>query len=123
MSKKKSRKLYFVAGLIVALLIAMLITNPSKDKHCAKVDSLCRETMAKFSERDNLNPLASQLGGALIGKAVQSQLDVKNYGIFSVGTLPNMGKGEPTKVTVGFLGMVISLASSEQIYDKIKSKF
>ncbi len=108
----------------MVLLIAMLITNPGKDKHCEKVDKLCKETLSKFAERDNLNPLASTLGGALVSKAVQSQLEVHNYGIFSVGTLPNVGgKEKETKVTIGCLGMVITTASSEQIYDKIKSKF
>lgn len=123
MSKKKNGKLYFIGVLIVALLIAMLITNPGKDKHCGKVDSLCKETMDKFAERDNLSPLASSLGGALVSKAVQSQLEVRNYGIFSVGVLPNVGGQEKeTKVTVGLLGTVVCLASSEKIYDKIKSK-
>jgi len=104
----------------VVLVIILFVSNPGRDRHAEKVDALCKETMAKLTESNNWNPLASLFGGSIVGKLATEAMVVDSYGILSLGKFK--GADKDLTVTVGILGMVFTTASSDDVAGKISQK-
>ncbi len=114
---KKSHTALWVTLAIVAVLAGVLaITNPDKKDHCDAISSVTTDwTQEKIG-----NVFGGFVGGVskivtkpLVSAAIESAVDVKPYGLFSIGYI-----GE-TKVSLGILGHVFTFNKS-QIDEKIE---
>lgn len=116
--------------VIIFALIAcvMLFTCPEKEKH---VDKLTQEIveLSKGSLKNESDPgLLEDIGSAIVGTIgekvarlyVNSQLEVDNYALFSVGKM--YYNGEKRMVTFGIFNHVFCIAKVYELRDEIKKK-
>ncbi len=107
---------------------AMKNTCPPKEQHLHAVTDVVERTVNKiFEERiqvpEESKQLAEYLSSKVIPEAVEKltkeRLDIKDYGVFSIGTIT--GQGDSTAaVSIGFFDKVFTF-SDEQAYDYINS--
>lgn len=103
------------AGVVLLLLVC---TVPNKDDHKQAIAKECLASMEKESKTEK-EQMEAALGASMIGKVLDSSLEVSNYGIVSVGRISN-GKESKT-VSYGVLGHVfVSNMDEKTLEDSAK---
>lgn len=91
-----------ILGVIVALAVAMVVSNPGKEAHAqCLIDHINAEENAILGEH---NLLGNMLGNLLTPAIVAKGLDIRNFGVCSVGMMDNGANQDA--VTLGVFGKV-----------------
>ena len=83
--------------LVVGILAALFITNPSKEQHNNKMAEALNEKVGNSKEKSSL---AHSLGMSIASKLMNNVVEVHNYYLFSLGEMNDK------TVTLGILGNV-----------------
>ncbi len=112
--------------VVVAIVGAMVVTNPSRDKHAMNIKENVRKGVVHAMQGDDAGLLAqglSLMGQTLIepiiDAIVDSQIEYHNYFLFSTTTISTDEKNYT--VSYGVLGKVFT-ASEEQIAGAISNE-
>ena len=102
---------------VVAVSALLVITCPSKEKHQRVIRDQLKEAIQKelpTEDIDTENPFVkalSALGTALLDNFIEKNLQVKNYGFFSIGRA-----GDPAEtISIGILGHVFLTPDEKNI--------
>lgn len=107
-------KKLFSLLLVIVIVGAALITNPTKARHKEVMHEAIEEASMEYVEKHTSNTIEGLLGGVLSGltsnllnAAIDTQLNYHNYYLFSTCTMKV--KGEEKLVSLGFFNQIITM--------------
>ncbi len=103
---QKSKRGMITIVIFLLVLILLGVTCPSKETHEQTITTVIKDKIGEEESFDKMDYLLmNTLGGSLIKYLLGNTLEVKNYLVFSIGTI-HTPKGENKTVTFGILGHV-----------------
>ena len=118
--KKRRTGLWVTLGVVAALAIILFVTNPKKDDHCREITNVSRawvnETIDNFGGDNLIGGVVKSASTWLIRSAVDENVQVDNYGLFSIGYIDT--GAEKSRVSLGILGNVFTF-NKEQLSEKV----
>ncbi len=105
-------------GIGIALLLLLIVTCPKKQQHLDTIsDKISGALYSELGEEeDDWDALGLLFGGALLNEALEDNIVVDNYFIFSVGKL--LFDDEKNVVSFGILGHVFT-ASEKKLEESL----
>jgi hypothetical protein len=123
-ARRDPKKWPWAIIILVALLVFMGVTNPSKNQHRAVINENVTQGLAKsFTEDDDvlsqgISAIGYMIAAPLINKMLDYMLEYHNYVLFSTTSI-KARNGDVT-ISYGFLGNVFT-ANTETISRSIRS--
>jgi len=119
---KKSRTgLWVTLGIVGLLTIVLAVSNPNKESHCSEINSVSQSWVTETVDGYHMNNLAGGLiktaSTWLVRSAIEENVQVKNYFLFSIGQIDS--GGEKTRVSFGILGNVFTF-NKDKLDEKVK---
>lgn len=110
--------------VLVVVLVALAVTNPSREDHVAAVNQVVSSTIKQNMQSDNavlnlVGKVGSMLGSAVAGNVVDDKLEYCNYYLFSLSCAEIDGKNY--YLSVGILGHAITTFNEEDLKDAVNS--
>lgn len=110
--------------VLVVVLVALAVTNPSREDHVAAVNQVVSSTIKQNMQSDNavlnlVGKVGSMLGSAVAGNVVDDNLEYCNYYLFSLSRAEFDGKNY--YLSVGILGHAITTFNEEDLKDAVNS--
>lgn len=126
MFKNLTKSVVFLAAAVV-MFGAMKSTNPSREQHLSEVADVVERAVTRIYEEKIVIPeesrvladyLATEVIPAAVEKLTNQQMDVTDYGLFSLGSI-GLEDGDSTPVSLGVFGKVFTM-TEQQAYDYLK---
>ena len=110
--------------VLVVVLAALAVTNPSREDHVVAVNQVVSSTIKQNMQSDNavlnlVGKVGSMLGSAVAGNVVDDKLEYCNYYLFSLSRAEIDGKNY--YLSVGILGHAITTFNEEDLKDAVNS--
>ena len=110
--------------VLVVVLAALAVTNPSREDHVAAVNQVVSSAIEQNMQSDNavlnlVGKVGSMFGSAVAGNVVDNKLEYCNYYLFSLSRAEFDGKNY--YLSVGILGHAITTFNEEDLKDAVNS--
>ena len=105
--------------IVVAIVIAMVMTCPGEDAHKEKVSE---RVTAKMLEEANLqgNVMGAMLGTAILSPVIGALVEVDDYFLFSLGKISL--NGETQIVSLGLFNHVFFIGDYQDVAENIERR-